>query len=115
MAWWGDAWLSDPALQGRFEREAAAALPVPASASSEDIFAASNGDAFACARTSRCRSGMVPVLCNQLQSATGIQACTGAEARETGSSTDLSPEPKNLLNAGPHAAYTKAEARMPSR
>ncbi|TGD94580.1 hypothetical protein EU555_32015 [Methylobacterium nonmethylotrophicum] len=39
MAWWSDAWLSDPALQGRFEREAAAALPVPASASFEDIFA----------------------------------------------------------------------------
>lgn len=40
LGWWQDAWLHDPALRIRFEREVAAALPVGATASTEDIFAA---------------------------------------------------------------------------
>jgi hypothetical protein len=40
IGWWADAWLSDPALQTRFQRETAAALPVNATASTEDVFAA---------------------------------------------------------------------------
>ena len=40
LAWWRDAWLSDPALESRFWREAAAALPVRAGASPEDVFVA---------------------------------------------------------------------------
>ena len=40
VGWWEAAWRSDPALEGRFGREAAAALPVSAGASSEDVFAA---------------------------------------------------------------------------
>jgi len=40
VGWWEVAWRSDPALGSRFEREAAAALPVNTGSSSEDIFAA---------------------------------------------------------------------------
>ena len=39
MGWWENAWLSDPALQTRFERETTAALPVSSNASTEDVFA----------------------------------------------------------------------------
>jgi hypothetical protein len=40
IGWWQDAWLRDPALRIRFERETAAALPVGAGALIEDVFAA---------------------------------------------------------------------------
>jgi hypothetical protein len=37
--WWEEAWCADPALRERFERESTAALPVPAGASVEEVFA----------------------------------------------------------------------------
>jgi hypothetical protein len=37
---WQEAWLPDPALRTRFERETVAALPVGTGASAEDVFAA---------------------------------------------------------------------------
>lgn len=40
IAWWDEAWLADPALRIRFERETAAALPVTRGASAEDVFTA---------------------------------------------------------------------------
>ena len=40
LGWWDTAWRSDPDLGLRFDRESAAALPVPAGAASEDVFAA---------------------------------------------------------------------------
>jgi hypothetical protein len=40
ISWWEKAWFSDQALKARFDREAAAALPVQVSASPEDVFAA---------------------------------------------------------------------------
>jgi SAM-dependent methyltransferase len=40
LGWWQDGWYSDPALRIRFEREAAAALPVGTGALTEDVFAA---------------------------------------------------------------------------
>jgi SAM-dependent methyltransferase len=40
MAWWEEAWLQDQALQIRFQRETAAALPISQGASIEDVFAA---------------------------------------------------------------------------
>jgi SAM-dependent methyltransferase len=40
IGWWEQAWMPDAALQRRFEREAAAALPVGADTSMEDVFAA---------------------------------------------------------------------------
>jgi protein-L-isoaspartate O-methyltransferase len=40
VGWWEAAWRSDLVLGGRFDREAAAALPVPFGAVSEDVFAA---------------------------------------------------------------------------
>jgi len=40
LDWWEKAWLSDPALRGRFEREIAAALPVADPADPEQVFAA---------------------------------------------------------------------------
>jgi len=40
LAWWESAWLADPALGGRFRREAAAALPVAENAELEEIHAA---------------------------------------------------------------------------
>ncbi len=39
LAWWEEAWAADPDLARRFASEAGAALPVPAGASREDIFA----------------------------------------------------------------------------
>jgi hypothetical protein len=39
IEWWGMGWLSNPALAGRFKREAAAALPIAADAPPEDVFA----------------------------------------------------------------------------
>jgi hypothetical protein len=39
IAWWEDAWLSDPALRTRFERETVAALPTSDGASVDDVFA----------------------------------------------------------------------------
>jgi hypothetical protein len=39
IAWWENAWLPDPALRARFERETAAALPVTTGASTDDVFA----------------------------------------------------------------------------
>jgi SAM-dependent methyltransferase len=38
--WWAVAWRADPLLSRRFDREAAAALPVQAGASFNDVFAA---------------------------------------------------------------------------
>ena len=38
--WWETAWQHNPALKDRFEREAAAALPVPVGGALEDVFAA---------------------------------------------------------------------------
>jgi hypothetical protein len=38
--WWEEAWCADPALRERFEREGAAALPVQAGASVDEVFAA---------------------------------------------------------------------------
>ena len=38
--WWEAAWRTDLALDGRFAREAAAALPVPPGALLDDVFAA---------------------------------------------------------------------------
>jgi hypothetical protein len=35
----GNAWLTDPILRSRFERETVAALPVGIGASTEDVFA----------------------------------------------------------------------------
>jgi hypothetical protein len=43
VGWWPGAWLRDPALRTRFEREALAALPVGTGASTEDVFAALEG------------------------------------------------------------------------
>jgi hypothetical protein len=40
IAVWEEAWLQDQALQIRFQRETAAALPVNPGASIEDVFAA---------------------------------------------------------------------------
>jgi SAM-dependent methyltransferase len=40
IAWWENAWLADPILRSRFERETMAALPVGIGASTEDVFAA---------------------------------------------------------------------------
>jgi len=40
IAWWQAAWLADPALRTRFERETMAALPVGSGASTDDVFAA---------------------------------------------------------------------------
>jgi hypothetical protein len=40
VGWWEATWRSDLALGKRFDREAAAALPVPFGAVSEDVFAA---------------------------------------------------------------------------
>src|SRR3954453_13162715 len=40
ITWWEAAWLPDPALRTRFEREIAAALPIGRGASTEDVFAA---------------------------------------------------------------------------
>jgi SAM-dependent methyltransferase len=40
IEWWETAWLSDEALRARYEREAAAALPIASGASSDDVFAA---------------------------------------------------------------------------
>ncbi|MCC2652445.1 MAG: methyltransferase type 11 [Microvirga sp.] len=40
LRWWDLAWRSDSALGPRFDREATAALPVSAGASSDEIFAA---------------------------------------------------------------------------
>ncbi len=37
--WWEEAWLPDPALRSRFEREAVAALPVGATLTTDDVFA----------------------------------------------------------------------------
>jgi SAM-dependent methyltransferase len=39
IAWWENAWVSDPALRTRFEREAVAALPVTSGATTDDVFA----------------------------------------------------------------------------
>jgi hypothetical protein len=39
IAWWENAWLSDPALRARFERETVAALPVTTGATTDDVFA----------------------------------------------------------------------------
>ena len=38
--WWETGWQHNPALKDRFEREAAAALPVPVGGALEDVFAA---------------------------------------------------------------------------
>ena len=38
LDWWEGAWLEEPALSVRFRREVAAALPVGAEASSDDVF-----------------------------------------------------------------------------
>jgi SAM-dependent methyltransferase len=40
VGWWQDAWLRDPALLVRFERETVATLPVGIGASTEDVFSA---------------------------------------------------------------------------
>jgi hypothetical protein len=40
IGWWEQAWMPDVALRHRFEREAAAALPVGSNMSMEDVFAA---------------------------------------------------------------------------
>lgn len=40
LTWWENAWLIDPTLRTRFDREAMAALTVGIGASTEDIFAA---------------------------------------------------------------------------
>jgi hypothetical protein len=40
VAWWEAAWRADPVLSCRFDREAAAALPILPGAPSEDVFAA---------------------------------------------------------------------------
>ena len=40
IAWWEAAWLPDPALRTRFERETVAALPIGRGASTVDVFAA---------------------------------------------------------------------------
>lgn len=40
IGWWEQAWMPDPVLRHRFEREAAAALPVGSNTSMEDVFAA---------------------------------------------------------------------------
>ena len=40
IGWWEQAWCADPALQSRFVRESAAALPVPVDASPIEIFMA---------------------------------------------------------------------------
>jgi hypothetical protein len=40
VAWWEAAWRTDPVLSQRFDREVAAALPVPSDARSDDVFAA---------------------------------------------------------------------------
>jgi hypothetical protein len=40
IAWWEEAWLQDHALQIRFQRETAAALPISQGASIEEVFAA---------------------------------------------------------------------------
>jgi hypothetical protein len=40
LAWWEDAWLSDPALTQRFEREAVAALPLSGAATPDEVFTA---------------------------------------------------------------------------
>lgn len=40
MAWWGAAWLADPALKSRFEGEVAAALLGATGATADDVFAA---------------------------------------------------------------------------
>lgn len=40
IAWWEEAWLQDQALQIRFQRETAAALPISQGASIDDVFAA---------------------------------------------------------------------------
>jgi SAM-dependent methyltransferase len=39
VSWWEQAWLLDEALRGRFEREAAAALPVGSGVATEEVFA----------------------------------------------------------------------------
>lgn len=40
LDWWDKAWLSDPALRGRFSRETAAALPAVDPSNPEQVFAA---------------------------------------------------------------------------
>jgi hypothetical protein len=55
IAWWENAWLPDPALRARFERETAAALPVTTGASTGTTGSpGSSGGACAFGRTSRC-------------------------------------------------------------
>jgi hypothetical protein len=39
IGWWENAWLPDPALRARFERETVAALPVTTGATTDDVFA----------------------------------------------------------------------------
>jgi HNH endonuclease len=39
IAWWENAWLSDPALRDRFDRETVATLPVTSGATADDVFA----------------------------------------------------------------------------
>ena len=40
LAWWQQAWLNDPALSDRFQREVAAALPVEADPELDDVYTA---------------------------------------------------------------------------
>jgi protein-L-isoaspartate O-methyltransferase len=40
VGWWQEAWLPDPALRIRFERETAAALPLTGGTSPEEVFSA---------------------------------------------------------------------------
>jgi HNH endonuclease len=39
IAWWENAWLPEPTLRARFERETVAALPVTTGATTDDVFA----------------------------------------------------------------------------
>lgn len=39
VRWWEEAWLDDPVLRWRFEREAEVSLPIDAGASAEEVFA----------------------------------------------------------------------------
>jgi hypothetical protein len=78
IRWWEDAWLSDPALRTRFEREIVAALPVDSGASTDEVFAALEWRRF------RLRQDQ------QLQEWAGVRPLGATNAREaTNANTTL--------------------------